>query len=180
VADQYPELNEKLIDFINKQHMFFVGTAGATGFVNVSPKGMDSFRVLNNKQVAWLNLTGSGNESATHVIENSRMTIMFCSFDKQPMILRLYGTATVIHPRDNEWQGLSELFPDLAGARQIFKVQLNLVQTSCGFAVPHYEFVSDRMALDAWAKNQGYEGIKRYWQQKNTLSMDGKKTGINQ
>ena len=180
MADQYPELSDKLIEFIHKQHMFFVGTAGATGFVNVSPKGMDSFRVLNNKQVAWLNLTGSGNESAAHVLENERMTIMFCSFDKQPMILRLYGKAEVIHPRDIEWKNINPLFPDLAGARQIFKVQLDLVQTSCGFAVPHYEFISDRMALDSWAKNQGEDGIKRYWQQKNTLSMDGKKTGIKE
>ncbi len=178
MADQYPELSDKLIEFIGKQHMFFVGTAAATGFVNVSPKGMDSFRVINNKQVAWLNLTGSGNESAAHVLETSRMTIMFCSFDKQPMILRLYGKAIVVHPRDTAWKKLSSLFPDLAGARQIFQVELDLVQTSCGFAVPHYEFVADRTALISWAKNQGEDGIKRYWQQKNTLSMDGKKTGI--
>lgn len=178
MADQYPELSDKLIDFIAKQHMFFVGTAGAEGFVNVSPKGMDSFRVLNSTKVAWLNLTGSGNESAAHVLENQRMTIMFCSFDKRPMILRLYGKAKVIHPRNAEWETLSSHFPPLAGARQIFELDLNLVQTSCGFAVPHYEFVSDRMALDAWAKNQGEDGIKNYWNNKNTTSLDDKKTGI--
>jgi hypothetical protein len=178
LAKQYSELNEKLIDFINNQHLFFVGTAGETGFVNVSPKGMDSFRVLSNTQIAWLNLTGSGNESAAHVLENARMTILFCSFDKQPMILRLYGKASVIYPDDNEWESLSALFPNLAGARQLFKVQLDLVQTSCGFAVPHYEFISDRMTLDTWAKNKGEEGVKRYWQQNNTLSLNGKKTGI--
>jgi hypothetical protein len=106
------------------------------------------------------------------------MTILFCSFDKQPMILRLYGKASVIYPDDNEWESLSALFPNLAGARQLFKVQLDLVQTSCGFAVPHYEFISDRMTLDTWAKNKGEEGVKRYWQQNNTLSLNGKKTGI--
>jgi hypothetical protein len=178
MAEQYPELNDKLIEFIDKQHMYFVGTAGSEGFVNVSPKGMDSFRIINANKVVWLNLTGSGNESAAHVLENSRMTIMFCSFDKQPMILRLYGKAKVVHPRDSEWKQLCPLFSNLDGARQFFEIQLDLVQTSCGFAVPHYEFISDRLALDAWAKNQGDDGIKRYWQQKNTLSIDGKKTGI--
>ncbi len=178
MSEKFTELSEKLIAFIEKQHLFFVGTAGAEGLVNISPKGMDSFRVINAKKIAWLNLTGSGNESAAHVLENGRMTIMFCSFDKQPLILRLYGKATVIHQRDQKWDSLAALFPTLAGTRQFFELDIDLVQTSCGFAVPHYEFISDRMALDAWANNQGEEGIKRYWKNKNTSSLDGKKTGI--
>jgi hypothetical protein len=98
VAERFEKLDEKLKDFIRQQHMYFIGTAGAEGYVNVSPKGMDSFRILNDTTVAWLNLTGSGNETAAHVLENSRMTVMFCSFDKQPLIMRLYGQAAVVHP----------------------------------------------------------------------------------
>lgn len=169
MAKQYQQLNQQLIAFIKQQHIFFVASAGAEGFVNVSPKGMDSFKVIDETKVAWLNLTGSGNESAAHVLENGRMTIMFCSFDKQPMILRLYGKATVVHPRDKSWTELFELFPQHAGARQIFSIQLDLVQTSCGFAVPHYQYVGERHALAEWAKNQGEDGIKTYWKTKNKL-----------
>ena len=100
MAQQFPALEAKHIDFIREQHIFFVGTAGSEGYINVSPKGMDTFRVIGPSQVAWLNLTGSGNESAAHVLENGRMTIMFCSFGKQPLIMRLYGQASVVHGHD--------------------------------------------------------------------------------
>ena len=103
MAEHYRTLHEKHCAFIEQQHMYFVGTAGAEGRINVSPKGMDSFRILDDSSVAWLNLTGSGNETAAHVLENKRMTIMFCSFDKQPLILRLYGEAEVYHTRDARW-----------------------------------------------------------------------------
>ena len=159
--------------------MYFVGTAGEEGFVNVSPKGMDSFRVLDNATVAWLNLTGSGNETAAHVLENGRMTVMFCSFDKQPLILRLYGQATVIHAYDERWNELLVLFPQYTGARQIFILDLALVQTSCGYAVPHYTLKSERPTLTKWADGHGEAGIRQYWQEKNTKSLNGKHTGIN-
>ncbi|WP_299596784.1 pyridoxamine 5'-phosphate oxidase family protein [uncultured Microbulbifer sp.] len=178
MATQFPELEGAHIEFIKQQHIYFVATAGAEGYVNNSPKGMDSFRIINSKQIAWLNLTGSGNESAAHVLENGRMTIMFCSFGKQPLILRLYGNARVYHKRDAEWQDYSELFPTQPGARQIFVVDLAMVQTSCGFAVPYFEFVSDRPTLAKWAENTGDAGIEAYWQKKNTKSLDGKDTGI--
>jgi hypothetical protein len=138
MGKRFSELNDQHIRFIDRQKMFFVGTAAAESRVNVSPKGMDSLRVLGNNRVVWLNVTGSGNESSAHVQQNPRMTIMFCAFEGLPLILRLYGTARVIHPRDAEWAELYALFPPLPGARQIFDLSVDLVQTSCGQAVPLY------------------------------------------
>ncbi|GAB1258373.1 pyridoxamine 5'-phosphate oxidase family protein [Aurantivibrio plasticivorans] len=178
MAEQFQTLTDTHIDFIKDQHIFFVGTAGSEGRVNVSPKGMDSFRVLNESKVAWLNLTGSGNESAAHVLENGRMTIMFCSFDKQPLIMRLYGQARVIHPRDADWDTMVQLFPTYTGSRQVFELDISLVQTSCGFAVPFYELVGERDTLNKWADKNGREGVEDYWRKNNTQSMDGKDTGI--
>lgn len=178
MADFFDQLDDKLIAFIEQQHMYFVGTAGAEGHVNVSPKGMDSFRVLDDHTVAWLNLTGSGNETAAHVLENGRMTIMFCSFDKQPLILRLYGTAEATHERDDGWQALLAKFPSYTGARQIFTLRLDTVQTSCGYAVPLYELKGERGTLTKWADNKGRDGVQEYWREKNRTSLDGKETGI--
>jgi hypothetical protein len=178
MSEQFEQLEDSHIAFIGEQHLFFVGTAGAEGFVNVSPKGMDSFRVLDNSTVAWLNLTGSGNESAAHVLENGRMTIMFCSFNKQPLILRLYGKAAAVHPRDKDWDELSGQFPQYTGARQIFTLDLEMVQTSCGYAVPYYELKGERETLTNWADSRGEEGLRQYWAEKNTHSLDDKETGI--
>ena len=178
MAQQFPALEAKHIDFIREQHIFFVGTAGSEGYINVSPKGMDTFRVIGPSQVAWLNLTGSGNESAAHVLENGRMTIMFCSFGKQPLIMRLYGQANVVHPRDDDWPELLGLFPGQAGARQVFQLRLDMVQTSCGYAVPRYELTGERPTLARWAEQKGPDGIEQYWREKNTISIDGKATGI--
>ena len=177
MAEKFESLSGKHIEFIQAQHLFFVGTAGAEGYVNVSPKGMDSLRVIDSSRVAWLNLTGSGNESAAHVLENSRMTVMFCSFDKQPLIMRLYGQASVVHPRDADWQELLELFPRYTGARQIFNLELDLVQTSCGYAVPFYQFDGDRPTLEKWADNRGRPAVEQYWRDNNRVSLDGKPTG---
>jgi len=178
MAKRYKKLEQKHIDFIKKQHLFFVATAGAEGTVNVSPKGMDTFRVVNSNKIVWLNHTGSGNETSVHVQENGRMTIMFCSFDKDPLILRLYGTAKVIHPRDKEWEELGKLFDEFVGARQYFELNINLVQTSCGFGVPFYDYKGEREALLIDAKRRGREGIKKYWKDKNQISLDGKQTNI--
>lgn len=178
MGTRFKELAEKHIDFIERQHIFFVGTAGAEGTVNVSPKGLDTLRVLNERQVVWLNLTGSGNETSAHVQENGRMTLMFCSFEKQPLILRLYGKAKVIHSGDSEWEELSGLFDEYVAARQFFQLDIELVQTSCGFGVPFYEYLGDRDAALKWAENRGREGIKEYWQEKNQVSLDGRPTHI--
>jgi hypothetical protein len=178
VADRFESLEDEHRAFIEAQYLYFVGTAGAEGFVNVSPKGMDSFRIIDESTVAWLNLTGSGNETAAHVLENGRMTVMFCSFDKQPLIMRLYGQAAAIHSRDKRWEELLALFPANPGARQIFVLDLDLVQTSCGYAVPYYKLKGERPTLSKWADNHGASSIKDYWAEKNTKSLNNKDTGI--
>ncbi|WP_189008983.1 pyridoxamine 5'-phosphate oxidase family protein [Deinococcus roseus] len=167
-----------LHEFIEKQNIYFVGTAGAEGHVNLSPKGMDSLRVLGPNRVAWLNVTGSGNESAAHVLENQRMTLMFCAFEGPPMILRLYGKARVYHAYDPEWTAKTALFPDFPGTRQVFEVDVELVQTSCGMAVPFFDYQEEREELNAWAEKKTPEQIHAYWEQKNTVSLDGKPTQI--
>ncbi len=178
MSEKFKELTDKHIKFIENQHIYFVGTATADSYVNVSPKGMDSFRIIDETKAIWLNLTGSGNESAAHVIESPRMTIMFCSFDKQPLIMRLYGQANVFHQRDSKWNEYYPLFPESAGARQIFELKIDLVQTSCGFAVPLYDLKSERDTLSKWITNRGENGIKDYWKEKNQLSLNGKNTHI--
>jgi len=171
-------LSQKQIDFMTNQQLFFVATAATEGFVNMSPKGMDTFRVINESKVVWLNLTGSGNETAAHLLESNRMTIMFCSFDRQPVILRLYGSANTIHPRDQQWTELISQFPEYVGARQIFEMDIELVQSSCGYGVPYFEPAGDRPTLTKYADNKGPDGIKAYWKEKNTRSLNGKLTGI--
>lgn len=172
----YKRITPKLQQFIENQKIFFVATATADSRINLSPKGMDSLRVINGNRVIWLNVTGSGNETAAHVQENPRMTLMFTAFEDNPMILRLYGTAKAIHAEDAEWQLLFPLFPSIPGARQIFDLNVDLVQTSCGMAVPLYDYVGERELLNTWAAKKGKEGLKEYWKEKNTVSLDGKPT----
>lgn len=178
MAKFYDHIPAKLQTFMEKQHIFFVATAAQDGRVNLSPKGMDSFRVTDKNEVIWLNVTGSGNETAAHLREVNRMTIMFCSYEKNPMILRLYGTAKTVHPTDEKWEDLSQHFTLKAGARQIFVVDVKTVQTSCGYAVPFMEYKGERDTLNIWAEKKGEEGIKDYWEEKNLKSIDGKDTGL--
>ena len=178
MAQQFDSLSDRLIEFIHQQHMFFVATATADSRVNVSPKGMDSLRVLHRNRLVWLNVTGSGNETAAHVEESPRMTIMFCAFEGKPLILRVYGQARAIHQKDAEWQSLYDLFDPLPGARQIFILDIDLVQTSCGMAVPYFKFVGERELLNNWAERKGVTGIKEYWREKNQFSLDGIETDI--
>lgn len=179
MATRFAEIKDSLREFICRQHIFFVGTAAADGRVNVSPKGMDTLRVLGPNQVLWLNVTGSGNETAAHVQELPRMTLMFCAFEGKPLILRLYGTAQVVHYGDRNWHALYQHFAPIPGARQIFDMQVDLVQTSCGMAVPFLDYVEERDALKRWAQNKGEQGIRDYWRERNGTSMDGKTTGID-
>lgn len=171
-------ISPELADFIQQQKIFFVGTAAEEGRVNISPKGTDTFRVLGENKIVWLNLTGSGNETAAHLLKNNRMTIMFCAFEGKPMILRLYGTAQIFHNRDEKFQEYFRLFEDFTGARQIIEMDVDLVQTSCGFAVPLMDFKEERTILTNWADKQGEEGIKKYWAEKNMKSIDGFETKI--
>ena len=178
MGQKFSELSETHLAFIHEQQLFFVATADVDGRVNVSPKGLDTFRVINNRQIMWLNLTGSGNETAAHVQNNSRMTIMFNAFVGTPLILRLYGSAQVIHHNDSSWQKHYSLFENLIGARQIFVMDIDLVQSSCGMAVPLYDFKQQRDALLTSGQRKGVEGIKTYWRERNHSSIDGKPTYI--
>lgn len=178
MGKQYQSIPTKSQDFIAKQKLFFVATATNDSRVNLSPKGGDFLRVLSENRVVWLNLTGSGNETAAHLLENNRMTLMFCAFEGKPMILRLYGTAKIYHPRDKGYTELISLFPDEIGARQIIDMTVDLVQTSCGTAVPFYDFIEERNQLKESTERKGREGIKQYWKDRNTLSIDGKPTRI--
>lgn len=178
MGKQYAALSARLSEFIARQKLFFVGSATAASRVNISPKGMDSLRVLNDNRVIWLNVTGSGNETAAHVQQDPRMTIMFCAFEGEPMILRLYGSATVVHKNDAAWEELFAHFEPLPGARQIFDLTIDLVQTSCGMAVPYFSYQADRELLRDWAVKKGDTGLQDYWQEKNQTSIDGLPTGI--
>lgn len=178
MGKQYNELSAQLIEFIKDQKIFFVGTATADSRVNISPKGMDSLRILDLNRVIWLNVTGSGNETSAHVQQNPRMTIMFCALEGAPVILRLYGTAKVIHKHDREWNELFAHLHPLPGARQIFDLKIDLVQTSCGMGVPNFEYTGDRELLSDWAVKKGDAGINQYWTEKNQLSIDQIPTNI--
>ncbi len=178
MGKKYDAISDKHIEFIAAQKIFFVGTGTTEGRVNISPKGMDTLRVLNGNRVVWLNVTGSGNETAAHVQQHPRMTLMFCAFEGDPLILRLYGTARVIHHSDAEWQELATLFPPLPGARQIFDLSVELVQTSCGMAVPFFDYAGEREMLNDWANKKGETGIRQYWADKNQVSLDGLPTRI--
>ncbi|MEP2026982.1 MAG: pyridoxamine 5'-phosphate oxidase family protein [Reichenbachiella sp.] len=170
-------IDEKTRTFIEAQQMFFVATAASDGKINLSPKGTDSFRIINPKQVAWLNLTGSGNETAAHILETNRMTIMMCAFDGKPNIMRIYGMAKAIYEQDAEWSTYAPLFKANTGARQIFLVEVEQIQHSCGMAVPLYDFVEHRDLLDIYHDKKGREKVKEYWKEKNMVSLDGLPTG---
>ncbi len=178
MSDKFPELSDELSQFIGSQKVFFVATAAPDGRINLSPKGQDSLRVLGPNEILWMNLTGSGNETAAHVSATNRMTMMWCAFEGPPQILRVYGRAQVFHPRDARWKEFSTQLPSTLGTRQYFLLSIDLVQTSCGYAVPFMNFVEDRRVLSKWAENRGEAGIEEYWQKRNQLSLDGKPTGI--
>ena len=181
MGQQFPALEEKHTGLIAAQKIFFVGSAAPTGRVNVSPKGMDSFRVLGPNKVAYLDVTGSGNETMAHLAASPdrRLTIMFCAFDGAPVILRLYGRGTSLALGTDGYRTLAARFPDLPGARQIVTMDVALVQTSCGMAVPLYTFDAHRENLNRWAEAKGREGIRKYWRLKNIKSIDGLPTGLD-
>lgn len=175
MAKVLESITPELQAFIEKQPLFFVASAplDANGHINLSPKGLDSFRVLSPLRVAYLDLTGSGNETAAHLLENGRITFMFCAFDGAPNILRLYGTGRVVLPEMPEWSDLAAHFPLLPGARQIVVAEIHRVQTSCGFAVPRMDLVEQRDTLLRWAEKNGEEALAGYRAQKNVCSIDG-------
>ncbi len=178
MAKFYDRLDDRLKAFIKAQKIFFTATAAASGRINLSPKGLDSFRVIDDHTVCYVNLTGSGNETAAHLLADGRLTVMFCSFDEKPLILRLYGRGRAVHPRDEEWTALSVGFPDYIGARQIIVLKINSVQTSCGYSVPFFEFKGERTQLTDWSEKKGEAGLREWWEKHNRVSLDGLPTGI--
>jgi Pyridoxamine 5'-phosphate oxidase len=178
MSKKFNELSTKHIEFIEQQKIFFVGTAAANGTVNISPKGYGSLKVLSPNRIIWLNVTGSGNETSAHVQLNPRMTMMFTSFDGSPVTLRIYGKASVIHKLDEEWEVLNSHFEQIVGARQIFDLAIELVQTSCGMSIPYFEYKGDRDIQIKWATKKGEVGLREFWGEENQQSIDGFPTNI--
>ncbi len=178
MASIYQSLTDEDRHFISQQPLFFVATAASEGSINLSPKGRDTLRVMSDDRVVWMNLTGSGNETAAHLRDDGRITLMFCSFGERPLILRLYAEGRVIHPRDAEWQALVAEFGEYPSARQLIDCKISSVQRSCGFGVPLMEYQGVRPNIEAWVARQGDEGIRRYWAEKNQYSIDGLPTHI--
>ncbi len=178
MAAFYEKLNDKLTDFVRRQPIYFVATAARDGRINLSPKGNDTLRVLNEKTVAYLDLTGSGSETSAHLIADGRITMMLCSFEGDPLILRLYGRGEVVRPNDPKWLDLVGNFTQLPGQRQIVVLHIDSVQTSCGFAVPKMDLVEPRNVLVDWADKQGPDGLVEYRARKNVKSIDGLPTGF--
>lgn len=178
MAKQFDRIEEDHSRFIAEQHMFFVGSAAPEGRVNISPKGMDSLRVLGPHRIVWMNLTGSGNETAGHLLEANRMTLMWCSFTTRPLILRAFGTAKTLHTGDAGWDELAALFPPHRSARQIYDVSVDLVQTSCGYAVPFMDYREERPTMQTWVDAKSDADLRDYWVEKNTRTIDGKPTGV--
>ena len=179
MGKQFEGLSEEHTAFIAQQPVFFVATVPLPGgHVNISPKGMDSLRVVSSNRIVWLNLTGSGNETAPQLAADPRITLMWMSTTLKPMILRAYGTGRAVHRNDPDWPALADLLPDQPGARQIVEVSIDLVQSSCGYAVPFLEFRAERPTLKSWAEGKGEDGIRSYWAERNATTLNGQPTGI--
>ena len=168
-------ITPELTEFLEAQPLFFVATApeSTNHHVNVSPKGLDSFRVLDDHTVAYLDLHGSGIETVAHVRENGRITLMFCAFDGRPQIIRLQGRGRVILVTDPEVEPYLERLPSTPGARSVIVVDVSRISSSCGFAVPLMEFVGERTQLTDWAVKHGEDGLAEYREKKNTTSISG-------
>lgn len=174
------EISTELAEFIRAQPLFFVATAPLSreGHVNLSPKGLDTLRILSPRRLAYADMTGSGNETSAHLAENARITLMFCSFAEHPKILRIYGSGKTILKSDPSWSELMAHFQPRLSLRQIIVVELNGVATSCGFGVPQMQFLHERDTLDEWAAKKGPAGLEAYRREKNLRSIDGLPTPL--
>jgi len=181
MAKFFDDITDNMRKFIEAQHMFFVASAplSAEGHVNVSPKGRDSLRILSNHSVAYLDLIGSGNETSAHMLENGRVTFMWCAFDGAPNIVRFFGKGRTVLPSDPEFAELRPLFPDYyINVRQIIVAEVHKTMTSCGYGVPFMEYVGERDTMERWAETKGDEGLIAYQCEKNTTSLDGLPTPL--
>jgi hypothetical protein len=180
MGDRFPSLAEKHRVFIRRQRIFFAASAAPAARVNVSPRGTDAFAILDERTVAYLDRTGSGNETAAHLKADGRITIMFCAFDGPPNILRLYGHGEVLRRGSAGYSALLDSAfagAEPAGARQIVRLDIELVQTSCGYGTPLFDYRGERPSLDNWANAKGEEGLQTYRREKNMVSIDGLPTG---
>ena len=181
MGKQFPSMTPAHRDFIAKQRIFFTATATAASRVNISPRPTDGLRVLDDRTVLYLDLTGSGSETAAHLRADGRITLMFCAFEEPPNILRLYGRGASIPRPTGEYTALLAAFfsnEEPPGARQIVRIDIDLVQTSCGYGVPLFDYVGERETLRRWAERKGEAGLQEYWRQKNARSLDGLPTGL--
>lgn len=171
----YETINDQLADWIQQQRMFFVATAplSGSGLVNCSPKGGDSFRIINGSEVMYQDFTGSGVETIAHLQENGRIVIMFCGFEGPPQIVRLHGTGTVITEEHPQYHPFLEQFPPNVGTRSIIHIAVSRISDSCGYAVPFYEFKEHRDTLDKWSKNKGKDKLREYRKARNPRSIEG-------
>lgn len=181
MAKQFPALDDTLTAFIARQHIFFAASATADSRINISPREASAFRVMGPNAVCWLDQTGSGAETAAHMLADGRLTVLFCSFEQQPMILRLFGRGRSLARSTPGYDAmLAGAFAgeEAPGARQIVQMDIDLVQTSCGYGVPFFDFVSERTQLKTWAGALGAEGVAGYRARKNVVSIDGLPTGL--
>lgn len=179
MANLTDKLNDKDKKFIENQKMFFVSTAPKDGKINLSPKGLDdTFKIVDNNKILWLNYFGSGNETATHLLEDNRMTIMFCAFEGKANILRLYCTARVIQEKNEEWESYLSNFETTRAARQVFEVSILNVNNSCGMGVPLYEYTNQRSELTNYYDKKTTQEHVKYMQKNNQVSLDGKDTKL--
>lgn len=178
MAEFFPALTPDHRAFVERQPVFFVATAAEGSRINLSPKGMDSFRVLDDRTVAYLDVAGSGNETNAHLLADGRITIMFCAFDQPALIFRIYGRGRAVLPQDGEWAELHARFTPLPGTRQIFVVAIDQVQTSCGWGVPHMAFERERQTLRKYGEKFTPEQMLGYWRTADAHSIDGLPTRL--
>jgi hypothetical protein len=181
MAKDYPALTANHREFIARQHIFFTASAAAGTRINLSPRSTDMLRVIGDNAVVYLDRTGSGNETAAHLKADGRLTIMLCAVDGPPLILRLYGEGRAIQRGGDEYAALlAQEFDNVEplGARQMIRLDFDLVKTSCGYGVPFHEYKGERETMDKWADAKGQDGIEAYWHEKNLESMDGLPTGL--
>jgi hypothetical protein len=181
LAKEYPALTAHHREFIARQHIFFTASATADSHINLSPRSTDVLRVLGDNVVVYLDRTGSGNETAAHLLADGRLTIMMCALEGPPLILRLYGRGRAIRRGSEEYAELlaaHSASTEPLGARQMVRLDFDLVKTSCGYGVPLHEYISERDTMDKWATSKGEDGLEAYWREKNLESMDGLPTGL--
>lgn len=178
MANFFDELNEDMKKFINSQKMFFVATAPKEGKINLSPKGLESLKIVSNNKILWLNYFGSGNETAAHLLEDNRMTLMFCAYEGEPLIIRVYAKVNVIQEKDEQWNSYIKEFSQTNGARQVFELEIESVNSSCGWGVPLYEYKGQREKLTTYYDNSTKEEHLNYMKKNNQVSFDGKETKL--